>query len=396
MKIIHIIPSIGIEASGPSHSVKGLCDSLIDMGSEVTISSVDVTNKLKPYVKEEKGNYKKGLQGDAEINKIFSMGFGPERMLRSPELFSWLKSECKNNKNTILHNHGMWYFMALYPSRLNNLSGVKLIQSPRGALSEYSLTSGSRLKPLFWNIFQKRALSKANCFHATSESEYRDIRALGFKQPVAIVPNGVHIPVVPAKKNKSDNNVLTYLGRIHPEKGIEELLISWKEIQNHFKNWRLQIIGAGNQQDIIDFEGKALELKLDRIDFFGPMYDDKKWEAYTKSDLFVLPSPSENFGMTVAESLACGTPVITTNGTPWSKLESKGAGWYIDIGSEALVQGLKNAMSLKPETLSEMGERGRLWMNEEFSWHQIGKEMIDVYNWLIDQKIDPPKCIRMD
>ena len=100
--------------------------------------------------------------------------------------------------------------------------------------------------------------------------------------------------------------------------------------------------------------------------------------------------------MTVAESLACGTPVITTNGTPWSKLESKGAGWYIDFGSAALVQGLKDAMSLKPETLFEMGERGRLWMNEEFSWHQIGKEMFEVYNWLLDQKIDPPKCIRMD
>ncbi len=61
MRIIHIIPSIGIEASGPSHSVKGLCNSLIDMGSEVTLSSVEVPNKLKPYVKDEKGNYKKGL-----------------------------------------------------------------------------------------------------------------------------------------------------------------------------------------------------------------------------------------------------------------------------------------------------------------------------------------------
>ena len=128
----------------------------------------------------------------------------------------------------------------------------------------------------------------------------------------------------------------------------------------------------------------------------GPKYGSEKWQAYRNSDLYVLPSPSENFGMTIAESLASGTPVIATKGAPWADLERFKAGWWIDIDVGSLIFSLRDAMSRDNEELAAMGVQGRKWMKNEFSWNKIGKEMIDVYNWLLDSKLDKPKCIRLN
>ncbi|NNE82716.1 MAG: glycosyltransferase, partial [Alphaproteobacteria bacterium] len=127
----------------------------------------------------------------------------------------------------------------------------------------------------------------------------------------------------------------------------------------------------------------ANELKLQRVEFSGPLYGEDKWRAYQEADLYVLPSHSENFGMTVAEALAAGTPVITTRGAPWAELEPRGVGWWIDIGVDALVASLQEAMTSSPEELIVRGERGREWMIQKFSWQRVGTMMDQTYQWLL-------------
>ena len=100
------------------------------------------------------------------------------------------------------------------------------------------------------------------------------------------------------------------------------------------------------------------KLCLKRIEFCEPVFGIDKWSTYANSDIFVLPSPSENFGMVVAESLACGTPVVTTNGTPWHKLPKIGAGWCQDYGTESLLISFKEAMSNSRHELDRMGTCG--------------------------------------
>jgi glycosyltransferase involved in cell wall biosynthesis len=86
--------------------------------------------------------------------------------------------------------------------------------------------------------------------------------------------------------------------------------------------------------------------------------------------------------MTVAESLANGTPVITTKGAPWEGLEKNGGGWWIDIGEEPLTEALRQAMNMNREQLEEKGEKGRGWMNRDYAWTSIAEKMILYYNWL--------------
>ena len=94
------------------------------------------------------------------------------------------------------------------------------------------------VKFFFWHFVQKKVLISASCFHATSHGEYKDIRRLGFKQPVSIIPNGIDFQEDIEKIEKPFKTLL-FFGRIHPIKGIENLLHAWAELQDIFPNWQL-------------------------------------------------------------------------------------------------------------------------------------------------------------
>ncbi len=109
----------------------------------------------------------------------------------------------------------------------------------------------------------------------------------------------------------------------------------------------------------------------------------------------MLPTRNENFAMTVAESLAAATPVICTKGAPWAGLAANGCGWWIDHGSEALAAALDQAMTLPPDRLRAMGERGRAWMQRDFAWDGVAVRMAAVYRWLA-RGGDRPAFVRTD
>jgi glycosyltransferase involved in cell wall biosynthesis len=108
-----------------------------------------------------------------------------------------------------------------------------------------------------------------------------------------------------------------------------------------------------------------------------------------------MPSHTESFGMAVAEALAHGVPVVVSKGAPWSGLEEKGCGWWIDAGEGPLTECLRSALTRSREDLRGRGERGRAWMEQDFSWARAGRMMRDTYLWLLGGG-DPPPWVRMD
>ena len=248
------------------------------------------------------------------------------------------------------------------------------------------------MKPAFWPLVQRPSLAAVTCWHATSETEYSDIRRRGFRQPVAIIPNGVDVPDLPAKRDSASRTLL-FLSRVHPTKGLDVLLPAWRAVQDHFRDWKLVIVGPDDGGYLPKLQRLASDLGTERTHFAGPLYGIDKWTAYRDADLFVLPTYSENFGMAVAEALAAGTPTITTKGAPWEGLLKHRAGWWIDIGVDALVAALEEALATSVDTLRSMGERGRAWMMSEFSWNAIAEQVIQCYGW-ISGTSNKPNCIR--
>jgi glycosyltransferase involved in cell wall biosynthesis len=255
-------------------------------------------------------------------------------------------------------------------------------------MSEWAMQSGSRFKKLFWPLIQQRALHLATCFHATAQSEYEDIRRVGFKQPVAVIPNGVDIPAMCQRTGNAERKLL-FLGRVHPIKGLDMLLPAWAAVQQKFPDWQLQIAGPDNGGYLGQMKALSSRLGLKRVEFTGPLTGAKKLRAFADADLSVLPTYSENFGMTVAESLAAGTPVIVTKGAPWEGLLEKRAGWWIDISKDALVSCFEEALSQPRNDLDVMGHNGRVWMESEFSWEAVADKMKATYDWILAEGPQP-------
>ena len=281
----------------------------------------------------------------------------------------------------------------VYPSwvlrrlrRRNVNSQLKLVTAPRGTLASWSLAKGKWKKRIFGTLFQYPALRLTDMFHATSEKEYEEIRALGYRQPVAIVPIGMEVPEVePRNTLNTRNGELTrkkvvFFGRLNKVKGVDRLVCAWERVVRD--GWELVI--AGPDCGMLDvLKGIVVERKLPRVSFVGEINGHEKYEFLKGADIYVLPSDTENFGVTVAEALASGTPVIASQGTPWSGLERERCGRWVPIGVEPLAAVLEEMMVMNDEERAAMGERGRQWIARDFSWEGIGAKMKAAYKWLL-------------
>src|SRR5262249_18492865 len=155
-------------------------------------------------------------------------------------------------------------------------------------------------------------------FHATSEAELAETRALGLTQPVHVVPNGVAITdLCLVHERQPQARTILSLSRIHPKKGLPLLLRAWAALADRRPQWRLGIAGPDELSHLAELKALAHDLGAPRVRFLEPLYGSEKQAALQNADVFVLPSHNENFGLVVAEALAAGTPVIATTGTPW-------------------------------------------------------------------------------
>jgi len=292
----------------------------------------------------------------------------------------------------IIHTHSLWSMVQVAAGWVVPGKRAKLVVSPHGTLSPWALSYRKWRKRLMWP-FQRRALARADLLHATSEAEYHDIRARGFRAPVVVIPNGIDVPpLAPRGLQKGLRNLL-FLGRLHPVKGLDRLLDVWATLESEFQEWQLVVAGKGDPAYEAVIKAQAERLGLQRIRFTGPLYGKHKEAAYRAADLFVLPTHSENFGIVVAEALAHGCPAIVSKGAPWSGLDREGCGWWVDRDVPALRAVLSSAMTMSEDERRTMGARGHAWMQREFGWSSIAVRMLGAYRWLM-QGGECPDCVK--
>jgi glycosyltransferase involved in cell wall biosynthesis len=263
-------------------------------------------------------------------------------------------------------------------------AGKPFIVAPRGMLGPAALAFSRTKKRIVWALLQGAVVRRASCIHATSEQEHDEIRDFGLKNPIAIIPNGIDIPKLDSGSRAANElgRIVLSLGRIHPKKGLDRLVRAWAQVESAHPEWRLRIVGPDELDHASELARLAVELKTHRVSIEGSLAGNAKIKAYRDADLFVLASLNENFAITVAEALAVGTPVIATRGAPWHGLAVEGCGWWIDHGVEPLAAALAEAMTMRREALQAMGKKGRVWMERDFSWDHVARDMLEVYHWL--------------
>lgn len=261
------------------------------------------------------------------------------------------------------------------------LLGKPVVWSPRGALQRWE----GATKPLFkkiWEWICNVLIKPGRCIlHVTSEQEAVVSVARVPKAVAELIPNGVDIPeVLPSRVWLPDGKLrLLYLGRLHPIKGIENLLRALDILKDD--SISLMICGSGDEVYTLGLRQLIHKLGLEQcVSFHGHVDGEEKMKVFMQADLCVVPSFSENFGMVVVESLAHGVPVIAATGTPWSDVVKHNCGLWVENTADSLAVALHE---VRKRDLAEMGRRGRRWMERDYSWSKVAKEMHTFYCKLI-------------
>ena len=314
------------------------------------------------------------------ILRRFGISIGHTRAMRSAA-----------SRADVVHNHSLWSLMNILAGWVVPGHRAKLVVSPHGTLAPAALSRRRSLKTALWPL-QCRTLVKADLLHATSRAEYHDIRSIGLVNPVAVVPIGIDVPSSLPTAVTQERRTLLFLSRIHPQKGLYRLLSCWQQLQDCHPDWQLVVAGKGSRAYEHKIKAMANTLRLQRVRFVGPVYGAAKSRLYTQSQLFALPSDSENFGMVVAEALAHGCACVVTTGAPWAGLETQGCGWWVEHDVRTFAHALDSAMSRSEDALNQMGRLGREWMIRDYGWDAIGLQMDAAYRWLLDRG-KKPACV---
>jgi glycosyltransferase involved in cell wall biosynthesis len=387
LRPVHVIAGLDPAHGGPSYSVPRLCEALAAEGTEPVLLSVAAARDL-PCETLQRGF----------PDRRFAQDLGSVPGLRALRCSAGFSAALKGAVTAadLVHDHGLWLSPNLQAGWAAAAAGKPFVVSTRGMLSSPALAFSRLKKRVIWALLQGPVIRRAACIHATSGEEYTELRAFGLRQPIAIIPNGIDLPepVPDAPERPARERVVLSLGRMHPKKGLGALLQAWVEIEPAYPDWRLSLIGPGDQSYVDELRRTALSLGLGRVSFGEPVYDAAKWIAYRGADLFVSPSLNENFGLTIAEALAAGTPVIATTGTPWSGVENEGCGWRVEPACDSIAATLATAMAMSRPILQGMGSKGRAWMARDFSWDRAARDMGELYAWLVG-RAEQPTSVRL-
>lgn len=365
MKVLIFITSISMRAGGPSRSVPMLAKGLAEAGEDVTLMTfrdddmnthaLDGANvKVKIL---DKGNYKKDAR-------------------------EFIISE----KFDIIHLQSVWDLPYHYVAKVALKLNIPYIVTPRGMFEPWSLTQKKWKKKLAWRLYQGEDVKKAACVYTTAEMEAQHIRDLGVKTPTAVIPNGIEIDGYPCRKSAENvRKQILFLSRIHEKKGIELLIDAFARLREYFSDWTLKIVGNGEEAYIEGLKKIVASKQLQGIiQILPPVFGDAKVQLYQNSSLFCLPSYSENFGMAIAEAMSCGTPVITTTNCPWNILNDTKTGWCIDLNVDNLERALREALSMNPTELYDMGQKASKLIYENFDYRNVTRKTLKLYEWLLN------------
>ena len=340
---------------GPTHSVYALCQSLVHLGNQVRVLTTDANGPRSVLNVNTSGDIEisPGLQV-RYCHRVADVSVSPV-LLRLLRLYvSWAD---------VVHLMAVYSFPTIPALVACRMLGKPIVWSPRGMLQRWDGTRRPHLKAI-WEIICRIAAPGGIVLHATSieEASESEGRLPGVK--TVIVPNGVDIPPAIVHRNGRCEYRLAYMGRLHPKKGLENLLKAYKTVRDSLgATSSLVIAGDGDKLYVQSLNVQIRELGLSAtVQMMGHVSGDAKREFFESADVLIVPSHTENFGLVVAEALAHGVPVIASRGTPWRRVEDIGCGLWVENDPESLAAAIQRISAMP---LREMGRRGREWMHGE-------------------------------
>jgi len=366
MKILHVTPSYypAVKYGGPIQSVHLLNKFLIKKGVDVDVFTTTAGLENENIVYDDWNVI------DNVRVKYFKY-YGYEHYNFSPTIFIELTKRV--SKYDLVHITAVWNFPVLVASLSCLIKNKPFIISPRGTINYEAINLRSKyLKRLYYNMLAKHYIKRASALHFTSQDEKDNvIKSLRLNNKFFIVPNGLDLskfkklPLKGAFKEKfpslNGKRYILFLGRINLKKGIDILLESFKDVLGVYNDIYLVIVGSSDDNYLNILKKMIANMKIeDKVIFTGFLSGDEKLAAYVDAEFFVLPSRSENFGMSVIEAMACGLPVLVSDKVGISKeISINASGIVFENEINKLTKAISNLFEdkAKKETLSKNGKK---------------------------------------
>jgi glycosyltransferase involved in cell wall biosynthesis len=376
MKIVHIVENLDSRYGGPAKLVPLLTKYLDKLGVEnkiFTIKEFDLESN--PILDEYNYNiYKSKITKLKFLGKLrFSSGFKKT-----------LEQEILNCK--IVHIHGIWTYPIYCSYKLAKKYKLPYVVTINGMLYGWCLKQNELIKKVMMRLFVIEMLKSANLIHITEPNEEIALRNLGVNTECILVPNGIELEnrydkldsaTLQKIEFKEHKRYLMFLGRIVHNKGLHYLINSYKELKAKYRDIELLVVGGVEEQSYFD----SLE-KIQGVRFLGQLDGIEKHTIFSVSDLFILPSKSENFGISIAEAMSYKLLVITTTGTPWRELKEKNGGWWVDLNQENITKAIDEALSLTDK--ESMEKRNNGWkIVRNYTWEKQALKMKKSYEKIV-------------
>jgi glycosyltransferase involved in cell wall biosynthesis len=390
IKLLHVSPSYypAIQFGGPIQSVHLLNKSLVSKGMHVDVITTNAGLESNTLYSSQDW-----LQLDGVRVKYFSY-YGYVHYNFSIPLFRYLKSVVKDYD--LVHITAVWNFPVWAASYACRRANIPYVLSPRGTIYPQTVAlQSSFLKKLYYQLLAKKCLEQAKAIHYTATDEQEKVsQYLRLATPSFVIPNGVNFEAFasleeiapffsyfPELRGKS---YILFLSRIHIKKGLDLLVEAFAEVNKLFPEVVLVIAGPDN-----DGYGKEVKKQLIRkgiltnVLFTGMLSGDVKLSAYQNAELFVLPSYSENFGMSVVEAMACGTPVVISDQVGIAReIKHRQAGIVVPVQSSKVADAVITLLQ-NPAKRMEVGRNGLQMVKEYFDIDTVSENMASRYRHIL-------------
>lgn len=256
-----------------------------------------------------------------------------------------------------------------------------IVWSPRGELADH--VNKGIVKKIYFSVFSRLFSSKVY-FHGTSEKEIYEIKkTIGANVNTVLLPNYLELP---DKVNAKVEKELLFMGRINPVKALDNLLYSLSLSEKFLESDFIFVIAGTPSGNCAEEYYNGLKLQVeslnlqDKVFFIGHTKGRDKDLKYSKAYFTFLVSHTENFGNVVVESMAQGTPVVTSIGTPWKVLEEKSIGYCVPNSPQSLASVIDEILSLPDDQYFRIRKEAYNFCVNEFSVEKNIHKWITYYS----------------
>ncbi|NEQ81886.1 MAG: glycosyltransferase [Moorea sp. SIO2I5] len=390
MKILHVIPSIGPVRGGPSYAALGMVKALRQSGIDTEIAS---TNDNGCDLLDVPLSQRTEYQG---VPVWFLPRFSPplKEFIFSAALTRWLWQHIRDYD--VIHTHYLFSYPSTCAGLIARRKGIPYIVRTIGQLTPWALAQSRLKKQLYTSLIERHNLNRAAAIHCTSAGEAEDVRNFGIQTPTITLPLGVkQLANLPEAKQKlrhiynipAQTPIILFLSRLHYKKRPDLLIQALNKLATQNLDFHLIFAGSGES----DYENQLKNLVASsgltsRTTFTGFITGTDKEIVLQGSDIFVLPTFSENFGIAIVEAMAAGLPVIITPGVQIApEIAQAKAGLVVEGEVDAISNAIAQLLA-SPDFRNQLGENGKQLVSSRYSWSAISQNLASVYANIIEGK----------